>query len=101
MRRGILRILVVEDEPDTAETLSLFLRLHGHEVSVAANGPAALEQARVQQPDVVLLDIGLPRMSGWELAKRLRELADPLPKRPLLVAISGYGRSEDRRRSED
>jgi two-component system CheB/CheR fusion protein len=91
------RVLVVEDNPDAAESLALLLRAAGHEVRVAADGPAALEAAAAFRPQVVLLDIGLPKMDGYEVARRLRRGAgrDGL----LLVALSGYGQEEDRRRS--
>ena len=68
-----LRVLVVEDNVDAADSLSLLLRLYGHEVQVARSGPTALEMASAARPDVVLLDIGLPGMDGYEVAKRLRE----------------------------
>src|SRR5262245_29234901 len=82
-RPGALRILVVEDNFDSAESLALMLTLYGFEVRVAHGGPEALEMARADQPDVVLLDIGLPVLNGYEVAKRLPELA--VEKRPLLI----------------
>ena len=91
------RILVVEDEQDTAETLGILLRFHGYEVLTAADGPAALALAQSSDPDVVLLDLGLPRMDGFEVARRLREQQPQA--RPLLVAITGFGADEDRVRS--
>jgi CheY-like chemotaxis protein len=94
-----LRILVVEDQADTAATLALLLRMEGHEVQVAPDGPAAVGAVQTAPPDVLLLDIGLPGMSGWEVARWVTE--QPAKKRPLLVAITGYGREEDRRRSEE
>jgi CheY-like chemotaxis protein len=95
-----LRVLVVEDEPDTAETLAGLLHHFGFEVRVEADGAAALQWARAAEPDVVLLDIGLPGgMDGHELARHLRE--QPMSKPPLLVAITGSAREEDRRRSEE
>jgi CheY-like chemotaxis protein len=93
-----LRVLVVEDHADTAESVAVLLRLHGHEVDVAPDGPAALRIAAQNPPDVALLDIGLPGMNGFEVARRLQE--QPAGKKPLLVAVTGYGREEDRRRSE-
>ncbi|MBI3909450.1 MAG: response regulator [Armatimonadetes bacterium] len=90
------RVLVVEDNAHTAETLAEILGLWGHTVRVAYDGPAAIEAARRLQPQVVLLDIGLPGMDGFEVARRLREqvgLDDAT-----LVALTGYGREEDRRR---
>jgi CheY-like chemotaxis protein len=94
-----LRILVVEDNPDTAVSLQTLLSLQGHDAQVASDGPAALEVAAGYQPDVVLLDIGLPGMDGLEVARQLREQASR--KRPLLVAITGYGQESDRRRSAE
>lgn len=92
------RILVVDDNRDSAESLALLLRFTGHEVQTAYEGEAALETARTQRPDVVLLDIGLPRMDGLEVAHRLRH--DLALTDALLVALTGYGQEEDRRRSE-
>jgi CheY-like chemotaxis protein len=91
-----LHILVVEDHKDTANTTAQLLTLYGFEVQVAADGMAALEAARSWQPDVVLLDIGLPGLDGYKVAKRL----PALEKRPLLIAVTGYGRDVDRRRSQ-
>ena len=92
-----MRVLVVEDHADSAETLAVLLRLHGHEVDVAPDGPTALRIAAQNPPDVALLDIGLPRMDGFEVARRLQERPG---KKPLLVAVTGYGQEEDHRRSE-
>ena len=91
------RILVVDDNVDAAETLSRLLRLSAHEVRVAHDGLAALAAAREMNPDVVLLDIGLPKLDGLEVARNLRARADG--PRPLLVAISGFGQAEDRART--
>ena len=98
---GGLRILMVEDNADTAEMTALALRLHGHEVRIALDGPTVLRMAQVQRPDVVLLDIGLPQMDGWEVARRLRKQTGPGEKPPLLIAITGYGGRENERRSKD
>jgi PAS domain S-box-containing protein len=94
---GPERILVVDDNVDAAETLSRLLRLSGHEVRVAHDGLAALAAAREMNPDVVLLDIGLPKLDGLEVARSLRARADG--RRLLLVAITGFGQSEDRART--
>ena len=91
------RILVVDDNVDAAETLSRLLRLSAHEVRVAHDGLAALAAAREMNPDVVLLDLGLPKMDGLEVARSLRARADG--PRPLLVAITGFGQAEDRART--
>src|SRR3954469_13716392 len=94
-----LRVLVVEDLADASETLAMLLRLEGHDVWVAADGPAALRLAGECDPDVVLLDICLPGFDGWEVARRLR--GQPLRKRPLLVAVTGYGRECDQQCSAE
>jgi signal transduction histidine kinase/ActR/RegA family two-component response regulator len=92
-----LRLLVVEDNVDTADSFSLLLRLYGHEVLVARTGPTALEVASGFRPDVVLLDIGLPGMDGYHVAERLRER--PEFKSVTICALTGYTPSEaDRQR---
>jgi CheY-like chemotaxis protein len=91
-----LRVLLVEDHPDVAASTALLLRHFGHEVAVALNGQAALEEARAQQPDVVILDVRLPGMDGCEVARRLIDLYPK--KRPLLIAVSGYGGDGQARR---
>ncbi len=91
-----MRVLVVDDNPDAADSLAMLLEIWGHKVAVANDADAALAAARVRCPEVVLLDIGLPGMDGYELAKRLRR--DGL-ERAFLVAITGYGDDEDRHRA--
>jgi signal transduction histidine kinase/CheY-like chemotaxis protein len=91
------RVLVVDDNVDGAESLALLLRVAGHDVRISHNGPAGLTEAAAFHPEVVLLDIGLPGMDGYEVARRLQEQPD-LP-RPLLVAVTGYGQDEAVRRS--
>jgi len=91
------RILVVDDNVDAAETLSRLLRLQAHEVRVAYDGLAALAAARDMNPDVVFLDIGLPKLDGIEVARSLRARRDG--PRPLLVAMTGFGQAEDRART--
>ena len=93
------RILVVEDNVDAAETLGALLELLGHEVHVAHDGPAALELARAKTPRVLLVDIGLPGMDGYEVARRARE--DPQLRGAILFALTGYGRDEDRKAALD
>jgi len=91
------RIVVIDDNVDAAESLAMLLRLKGHEVHVAYDGPAGVELALKAAPDCVLVDIGLPGIDGYEVAKRLRARdRDGL----LLVALTGYGQAEDRARSE-
>ncbi len=92
------RILVVDDQVDVAESLALVLELEGHQVKTALDGPTALELATEFQPDVVLLDLGLPEMDGYVVAQRLR--ARPETQNVLLIAVTGYGRQEDRERTQ-
>ena len=95
-----LHVLVVEDNVDAADSLSLLLRLYGHEVQVARTGPMALEMASAARPDVILLDIGLPGMDGYQVAKRLRER--PEFKDVTMCALTGYTPSEaDRQRQQE
>lgn len=94
-----LRILVIEDIQDAAETLRDLLELLGHEVEVALSGADGLDQARRFRPDVVLCDIGLPGMSGHEVATRLRQ--DPETASLHLIALTGYGTEEDRQRAAE
>ena len=91
------RVLVVDDNQDAAQALRLLLESEGHEVMLAADGPAGLSMAREHRPDVVLLDIGLPRLNGYEIATRIR--ADPELKGTMLVAVTGYGQMHDRARA--
>lgn len=88
------RILVVEDNPDVAETMSALLQAAGHEVTAANNGPAALKKVEEFAPDLVLLDIGLPGMDGYEVARRLRQ--NPRTRNILVAALTGYGQESDR-----
>jgi signal transduction histidine kinase len=93
------RILVVDDNVDAAESLSLFLSMSGHKAWTAYDGIEALEAARIHRPDVVLLDIGMPGMDGYELARRIRK--EHSAEKLLLVALTGYGQDDDRRRSRE
>jgi two-component system CheB/CheR fusion protein len=92
-----LHILIAEDNDDCADSLAVILRHSGHEVDVARDGMAALEAAETLRPDVLLLDLGLPGISGYEVAKRLKN--KPWLKKPFIIAVTGYGQEEDRRRS--
>ncbi|HKU90518.1 MAG TPA: response regulator [Steroidobacteraceae bacterium] len=90
------RVLVVDDNEDAADALAQLLRVSGHEVDVAYNGMCALARVRARRPDIVLCDLGLPELSGFDFARAIRhEHADHIR----LVAISGYDRPEDIRRS--
>ena len=90
------RILAVDDNVDAAESLALLLRLEGHEVRTAYDGPAALAAVQADRPDVVSLDLGMPGMDGYAVARRLRAL--PGLEDVLLVALTGWAQEEDRRR---
>jgi CheY-like chemotaxis protein len=92
------RVLVVDDNLDSADTMAELVRIWGYEVRTAHDGPAALECARSFRPNVVLLDVGLPGMDGYELARRLR--AEGLAGE-LLVSVTGYGQDEDRRKAQE
>ncbi len=90
-------ILIVDDNADAARTLALFLQAHGHQVQVAFDGAQALGLARKSAPRVLLLDIGLPDMDGYALARHLREM--PSTRECVYIALTGYGCPEDRERS--
>jgi signal transduction histidine kinase len=92
------RVLVVEDNLDSANALGELIELWGHEACVVNDGPAAIEAATTFQPDVVLLDIGLPGMNGYQVARYMR--SRPALKEAMLVALTGYGQEEDRRLAE-
>ena len=93
------RILVVDDNVDAAEMLAAMLELSGHETHVAHDGPEALAAARELTPDVIFLDIGLPGMDGYAVARQLR--ADPAFGGPRLVALTGWGSNDDKRRATE
>jgi PAS domain S-box-containing protein len=94
-----LRMLVVDDNVDMAMSLSMLLQMHGHGVKTSHDGAAALELSRADDFDVILLDIGLPSLDGYEVAHRIR--SRQIGTQPLLVGISGYGFEADRRRAMD
>jgi PAS domain S-box-containing protein len=94
-----LRILVVDDYADVAESLAMLLQVEGHEVETADCGMKALERAQAFRPQVVLLDIGLPDLDGYEVAKRLRVLSQTHDA--ILIAVTGYGQAEDRKCSQE
>jgi CheY-like chemotaxis protein len=91
------RILVMDDNRDAADSLAMMLRLQGHEVEVAHHGQAALEVARRCKPELVFLDIGMPGMDGYEVARRVRQDHDL--RGVVMVALTGWGQEEDRRRT--
>lgn len=96
--RGAVRVLLVDDNVDAAASLSLLLQLGGHTTQVAHSGPEALRLADEFKPEIVLLDLGLPGMNGYEVAHAIR--ARPELGRPLLVAVTGWGAPEDRLKSK-
>jgi len=96
---GHRRILVVEDNEDAAATMRDFLELSGHEVELASSGSDGIQAARDFHPEVVLCDLGLPGMDGYEVAAALR--SDPETASARLIAVTGYGREEDRRKSKE
>jgi DNA-binding response OmpR family regulator len=91
------RVLVVDDNVDAADTLATILRMDGHTVGTAYGARQALDQAEAFRPDVVLLDLGLPEMDGFEVARRIRSMRGFEAVR--LVAVTGYGHVEDRPRT--
>ena len=91
-------ILIIEDNADARDALRVLLELDGHAVEAVEEGHAALDRARVSDPDVALVDIGLPGMDGFEIARRLRARD---ARRPVLIALTGYGQPEDRRRATE
>ena len=96
---GKRRVLVVDDNRDSADMLEALLTMFGHDVHTAYDGPSALAAATKYVPDVVLLDIGLPGMNGYDVAERLRN--SPRFRRTTLIAFTGYGQEEDRQRARD
>ena len=93
------RVLVVDDNIDAAESLGLLLRLEGQEVSVKYDGASALEDAEADPPDMAFLDLGMPKMDGYELARRFR--TNTKLRNVVLIALTGWGQPEDRQRTKD
>jgi CheY-like chemotaxis protein len=93
------RVLVVDDNVDAAVAVSTLLKVWGHDVQTVYDGPSAVETARMFRPEIVLLDIGLPGMSGYEVAAQLR--SEPIHRGVFITALSGYGQAEDRERSRE
>jgi CheY-like chemotaxis protein len=92
------RVLVVDDNRDAAETMRELLQVYGYATRVAYDGPEALDAAIAFRPDVALVDIGLPAMDGYEVARRIRQLPELRAIR--LIAVTGYGQASDRHRTE-
>jgi PAS domain S-box-containing protein len=93
------RILVVDDNKDSADSLAMLLELTGHEVFVANDGHSALKAVELRRPDVVLLDIGLPSLNGHDVCRWIRQ--QPWGKTTVIIALTGWGQEEDRRRSQE
>ena len=91
-------VLLIEDNADARDALRVLLELDGYDVEAAGDGAQGLEIARAKTPAVALIDIGLPGMDGYEVARRLRAMAGP---RSYLVALTGYSDPDDRRRAEE
>ena len=94
-----MSVLVVDDNQDAAETLTVLLQMNGYSVAVTADGEAALETAALAPPDVVILDLLLPKLTGWDVARRLRERT--VGKRPYFIAVTGCGQEADYQRSSE
>jgi CheY-like chemotaxis protein len=92
---GQRRVLVADDNPDAAESLAMMLRMLGHVVRTASDGAQAVQAAAEFNPDVALLDIGMPHVNGYEAARRIRSANE----RVLLVALTGWGQAEDKRKA--
>jgi two-component system CheB/CheR fusion protein len=92
-----LQLLVVDDNQDTVQSLAMLLRGYGHEVESENSGPSALQASLAAEWDVIILDIGLPSVDGYEVARRIRAQSE----KPVLIAMTGYGQPEDRRKSRE
>jgi CheY-like chemotaxis protein len=92
------RVLVVDDNPDAADSLAMLLQALGNDVHVAYDGEDAVDKALQFSPEIVLLDIGLPKMHGYDVARRIR---DAQGRDVMLVAVTGWGQEDDRRRSRE
>jgi CheY-like chemotaxis protein len=93
------RVLIADDSQDSADSLTLLLQLMGHEVATAYDGEQAVEAANARRPEVVLLDIGMPKLNGYEACRRIRE--QPWGREIYLIALTGWAQEEDRRRTEE
>jgi signal transduction histidine kinase len=96
---GRLSVVVIEDNPDVADTLAVWLEDLGHKVGVARSGLAGVEMVADARPDIVLCDLGLPELDGLEVCRRVRSLE--IARQPTMVALTGWGRGDDRRRTKE
>jgi signal transduction histidine kinase len=94
-----LRVLIADDNVDTAESFNILLKLNGYETQLAHDGRQALEQVRTQRPDIAIVDIGMPQLNGYDVARRIRE--EPWGKHIFLIAATGWAQPEDRRRTHE
>ncbi len=97
VRSSALRILVVDDSPDNRTTMEMFLSMSGHTIELAEDGPEAVEKALYGRPDVAFVDIGLPKLDGYQVAKQIRRA--PGGDEIVLIALSGYGQEDDKRKA--
>jgi CheY-like chemotaxis protein len=97
MQHPARRILLIEDNQDAGEMMEIMLSAYGHTIFLAGNGPEGLASAVMHQPELILIDIGLPEMDGYQVAKALRD--NPETRHIHLIALTGYGLEEDRQRS--
>ena len=93
-----LRVLVVDDNQDAAFSMSILLEHLGHTVRIAHDGESAVEMAASYQPEVVLLDIGLPKMTGYDVARAIRQT--PWGQNVVLIAVTGWGQDEDKQKAK-
>ncbi|NML17716.1 response regulator [Azohydromonas caseinilytica] len=93
------RVLIVDDNVDSADSLAMLLQLSGHEAHTAYDGPEGVEAAARLQPEVVLLDLGLPGLDGCEVCRRIRQ--EPWASDALFIAVTGWGQAADKRRSQE
>ncbi|HYK25332.1 MAG TPA: response regulator, partial [Steroidobacteraceae bacterium] len=98
-RSGGRRLLIVDDNLDALDSLAALMEMSGHEVHMATDGESALTVAESCRPEVVLLDLGLPKLDGYEVARRLREA--PWGRAAMIIALTGWGQDEDRRRTRE
>lgn len=96
----LFSVLIVDDAADVADTAAKLLALSGFDTRVARNGEEALRAIEADPPDAVLLDIGMPGMDGWELARQVAARAGPTERQPFLIAVTGYGAEGDRENSQ-